>query len=118
MPRYGQRTTEESSAAGSEALRGAVVGGAKWGLLCGGLGIAGYFLSPIYRSLTVQFKVYIQMSGMTLGAWLEADRRLRAYEFAARRERKRVNDEAVWRRWEGMVEEEERKEVGRKQEKG
>lgn len=29
MPRYGQRTTEESSAAGSEALRGAVVGGAK-----------------------------------------------------------------------------------------
>ena len=58
------------------------------------------------------------MSGMTLGAWLEADRRLRAYEFAARRERKRINDEAVWRRWEGMVEEEERKEVGRKQEKG
>lgn len=58
------------------------------------------------------------MSGMTLGAWLEADRRLHAYEFAARRERKRVNDEAVWRRWEGMVEEEERKEVGRKQEKG
>lgn len=29
MPGHGQRTTEESSAAGSEALRGAIVGGAK-----------------------------------------------------------------------------------------
>ena len=29
MPRYGQKTDEEISRAGSEALRGAVVGGAK-----------------------------------------------------------------------------------------
>lgn len=29
MPRHGQRTTEEASAAGSEALKGAVVGAAK-----------------------------------------------------------------------------------------
>lgn len=58
------------------------------------------------------------MSGMTFGGWLEADRRLRAYEFAARREKKRLNDEATWKRWEGMVEEEERKEAIRKLEKG
>ena len=55
---------------------------------------------------------------MTMGSWLEADRRLRDYEFAARRERKRINDEAVWRRWEGMFEEQERKEIREKQEKG
>ncbi|CAD6572491.1 MAG: hypothetical protein ASARMPREDX12_005247 [Alectoria sarmentosa] len=93
MPR---RTEEETSAAGAEALRGAV----------------------IYRGLTVQFKVYIQLSGMTFGGWIEADRRLRAYEFHARREKKRQNDEAVWRRWEGMIEQQERREQEQKQEKG
>ncbi|CAD6578504.1 MAG: hypothetical protein ASARMPRED_008738 [Alectoria sarmentosa] len=103
MPR---RTEEETSAAGAEALRGAV-----WGLIAGGLG-------AIYRGLTVQFKVYIQLSGMTFGGWIEADRRLRAYEFHARREKKRQNDEAVWRRWEGMIEQQERREQEQKQEKG
>lgn len=52
---------------------------------------------------------------MTLGAWIEADRRLRAYELVARRERKRLNDEAVWKEWEGMVAQQERKEQKRKQ---
>ena len=54
---------------------------------------------------------------MTLGGWIEADRRLRAYEFVARRERKRLDDEAVWKRWEGMVAQQERKEQKRKQRK-
>ena len=58
------------------------------------------------------------MSGMTFGGWLEADRRLRAYEFSARREKKRQADEAVWKRWEGMVEEQERKEAAKRLEKG
>ena len=56
------------------------------------------------------------MSGMTLGGWLEADRRVRAYEFAARRERKRMGDEAVWRHWESMMQDEGRQEVTKKQE--
>lgn len=115
MPR---RTEEETSAAGAEASRGALVGAAKWGLIAGGLGFVGYFLSPIYRGLTIQFKVYIQLSGMTFGGWIEADRRLRAYEFRARREKKRQNDEAVWKRWEGMIEQQERREQEQKQEKG
>ena len=54
---------------------------------------------------------------MTVGGWIEADRRLRAYEFAARREKKRLDDEAVWKRWEGMVAQQERKEQKRKQKK-
>ena len=58
------------------------------------------------------------MSGMTFGGWLEADRRLRAYEFASRREKKRQADEAVWKRWEGMVEDQERKEAVKRLEKG
>lgn len=56
------------------------------------------FVNVVYR--------YIQLSGMMLGAMLEADSRLRAYEFYMRREKKRLADEAVWRRWEGLVEEE------------
>ena len=58
------------------------------------------------------------MSGMTFGGWLEADRRVRAYEFELRRQRKRLADEAVWRHWEGMVEDQERKEAVKRLEKG
>lgn len=54
---------------------------------------------------------------MTFGGWIEADRRLRAYEFRTRREKKRQNDEAVWKRWEGMIEQQERREQEQKQEK-
>lgn len=43
------------------------------------------------------------MSGMTLGGWIEADRRLRSYEFWRLRERRRENDEKVWREWERML---------------
>ena len=59
---------------------------------------------------------YIQLSGMTLGGWIEADRRLRAYEFRSRREKKRQNDEAVWKHWESMLEQQERREQEQKQE--
>ncbi|KAL8693660.1 MAG: hypothetical protein Q9218_001570 [Villophora microphyllina] len=105
-----RRSVEEQSAANSEALRGAVVGAAKFGLITFALGLAGTFLSPIYRNLTIQFKVYIQLSGMTLGGWIEADRRLRSYEFRAlsqRRREKLREDERVWQKWERLVEEEE-----------
>lgn len=91
------------------------------------LGVAGTFLSPIYRNLTIQFKVYLQLSGMTLGGWIEADRRVRAHEFRMldqRRREKLREDERVWRRWERLVEEEEEREkekgglVGKKGKKG
>ncbi|KAL8870679.1 MAG: hypothetical protein Q9174_003334 [Haloplaca sp. 1 TL-2023] len=113
MSRQNRRTAEEQDAANSEALRGAVVGAAKFGLVTLALGFAGTILSPIYRNLTIQFKVYIQMSGMTLGGWIEADRRLRSYEFRAlnaRRKEKLKEDEKVWKKWERLIEEEENKE--------
>ena len=47
---------------------------------------------------------------MVLGGMIGADRRLREYEFRARREKKRKQDEAVWKKWEGMVEEEAKRE--------
>lgn len=58
------------------------------------------------------------MSGMTFGGWLEADRRLRAHEFRVRREKKRLADEAVWKGWERMIENEERKAAEKRLEKG
>ncbi|KAL9600786.1 MAG: hypothetical protein Q9179_003099, partial [Wetmoreana sp. 5 TL-2023] len=87
-----------------------------FGLITFALGLAGTFLSPIYRNLTIQFKVFIQLSGMTLGGWIEADRRLRRYEFLAldaRRREKVREDERVWRKWERLVEEDERGKEGR-----
>ena len=87
-----------------------VVDNHKFGLVTLALGFAGTFFSPIYRNLTIQFKVYIQLSGMTLGGWIEADRRLRSYEFQAlnaRRKEKLREDEKVWKKWERLIEEEE-----------
>lgn len=103
-----RRTTSEQSAANSAALRGAAVGAAKFGTASLLLAVVGTLVSPLYRNLTIQFKVFLQLSGMTLGGWIEADRRLRGYEFWRLRERRRERDEAVWREWERRIQEGER----------
>lgn len=48
---------EEAVNASWAAGRGAAYGALKWGAVMGVLGGAGYALSPIYRGLTIQFKV-------------------------------------------------------------
>ncbi|MCJ1363257.1 hypothetical protein MMC16_002364 [Acarospora aff. strigata] len=104
-PHASLQRNEEANAAAWEAARGAVVGAAKWGAATALLGAAGYLLSPIYRGLTVQFKVFLQMSGMTIGSMIEADRRLRVYEATVRRNKKLARDAAVWERYEALYEE-------------
>ncbi|ERS95790.1 uncharacterized protein SPSK_04593 [Sporothrix schenckii 1099-18] len=79
---------DEANAAGWEAVRGAVYGATKYGVAMALLGGIGQAMSPIYRGLTIQFKVYIQMSGMVLGSMLEADSRLRMYEANVRHQRR------------------------------
>ncbi|CCU77443.1 unnamed protein product [Blumeria hordei] len=88
--------SEEANKAAWEGGKGAVAGAAKWGLSCAALGGVGYCISPIYRGLTVQFKVFLQMSGMILGACLEADHRIREYEVKVRMYKRMVRDQAVW----------------------
>ncbi|MCJ1393805.1 hypothetical protein MMC18_006681 [Xylographa bjoerkii] len=96
----------EANAAAAEAFKGAAVGAAKYGVPLALLAGAGWALSPVYRALTVQFKLFVQMAGMTLGGMVEADRRLREYERVVRRRKKSERDEAVWRRYEALLEEE------------
>lgn len=48
----------EANAAASAAARGAVFGATKWGIATAALGVVAYAASPLYRGLTVQFKVY------------------------------------------------------------
>lgn len=48
---------EEAANASWEATRGAVSGALKWGAGMAVLGGIGYAFSPVYRGLTVQFKV-------------------------------------------------------------
>lgn len=48
---------EEAADASWEASRGAIAGAAKWGLATAVLGGIGYAVSPVYRGLTIQFKV-------------------------------------------------------------
>ena len=48
------------------------------------------------------------MSGMTLGAVIEADHQVRAYEFRMQALKKMKADQKVWQEWQGLVEEEQR----------
>ncbi|CAG8962056.1 hypothetical protein HYALB_00010249 [Hymenoscyphus albidus] len=101
----GGLNNEDAQGAAWEGGRGAVIGAAKWGVVFGGLGGLGYAMSPIYRGLTIQFKVFIQMSGMIMGACLEADRRIREFEVRVRMQKRIMRDRAAWERYEREFEE-------------
>jgi len=99
--RHGQLATDdEYNQAGWQGFLGGMNGAAKWGIYSGILAGAGYYFSPVYRNLTFQFKVYLQMSGMTIGGCIEAERRVREYERRAMRMRKIKKDAEVWRMYE------------------
>ncbi|KAI5820049.1 hypothetical protein BZA77DRAFT_126003 [Pyronema omphalodes] len=80
--------TAAADAAAWEAVRGAGVGLVKWGIVSAIAAVGLNFASPIFRNLTIQFKVYLWMCPSTLGSMMEADWRLRRYEAAIRRELK------------------------------
>jgi hypothetical protein len=60
------KSEQEVNEAYSEALRGGVVGASKWGLVAALAGAAAFAVSPVYRGLTVQFKVYALMNSASL----------------------------------------------------
>lgn len=57
MPTQAQMKSEEANAAAWESAKGAVIGAAKFGVPALFLGAAGWIWSPVYRGLTIQFKV-------------------------------------------------------------
>lgn len=59
MPR-GALDSEDVRRAQMEAVRGAGTGALKWGAAAAVLGGLGYAMSPVYRGLTIQFKVYVE----------------------------------------------------------
>ncbi|EFX05967.1 imidazoleglycerol-phosphate dehydratase [Grosmannia clavigera kw1407] len=85
---------EEAAEAAWEAMHGAGYGMVKYGAAMGVLAGFGHALSPIYRGLTIQFKVYLQMSGMVLGAMLEAEHRMRLFEARMRLQRRMQRQQA------------------------
>ena len=75
----------------SIAARGFAVGVARFG--CISL-IAHILLSrihPVYRGLTVQFKVFIQLSAVTLGGCIFAEKRVTEYNDYIRRRNRALN---------------------------
>jgi hypothetical protein len=43
---------------------------------------------------------FLQMSGMTIGSMIEADRRLRTHELSMRMHKRIARDAEIWRRYE------------------
>ncbi|TAQ85062.1 hypothetical protein B7494_g6619 [Chlorociboria aeruginascens] len=109
MRHSGGLRNEEAHIAAREATRGALIGAAKWGLFGVIVGGTGYALSPVYRSLTVQFKVFIQMGFMVMGSSIEADHRMRLYEAQVRMQKRRMRDQATWDKYEEEYKEEPKK---------
>ncbi|KAI4720689.1 hypothetical protein E4T48_03100 [Aureobasidium sp. EXF-10727] len=97
---HGKLDSEETNAAAWQATRGAVTGAARWGIYSAVAAGIAYAYSPVYRGLTVQFKVFLQMSGMIFGSVVEADERLRIYGDQSRRQKVMARDAAVWRKYE------------------
>ncbi|MCJ1331450.1 hypothetical protein MMC10_008140 [Thelotrema lepadinum] len=79
------RNDSEANAAASHALRGATVGACKYASPAILLSLAGHVMSPVYRGLTIQFKVFLVLSGAIVGGAVEGDRRLREYEAERRK---------------------------------
>ncbi|KAH8663910.1 hypothetical protein BX600DRAFT_286285 [Xylariales sp. PMI_506] len=100
MKAHDALNSEEAKGAQRQAVRGAGYGALKWGLATAVLGGLGYAFSPVYRGLTIQFKVYLQMSGMVFGGMLEADAKVREYEARLRMDRQIARDRAMWETFE------------------
>ncbi|EGY18134.1 hypothetical protein HYQ45_012388 [Verticillium longisporum] len=109
MPSHSPLQTTEANEAAWEATRGAVAGAARWGLVAAVFGGAAQYFSPLYRGMTIQFKIYIQMSGMVFGSMIEADSRLREYEARMRMQRRILRDRAKWKEFEDSYAEPEPK---------
>ncbi|KAI2643236.1 hypothetical protein GGS21DRAFT_495401 [Xylaria nigripes] len=95
MPRSALDSAEAKQAQ-MEALRGAGYGAMRWGAAFACLAGLGYAMSPVYRGLTVQFKVYVQMSGMILGGMIEAESSMHRFEQHMRMQRMIARDRAMW----------------------
>ncbi|OHE97776.1 hypothetical protein CORC01_06981 [Colletotrichum orchidophilum] len=100
MASHDKMKSAEADDAAWEATRGAFVGAARWGAGAAVLGAFAYKFSPLYKGLTIQFKIYMQMSAMVLGSMLEADNRLREYEARVRLQKRILRDRAKWERFE------------------
>lgn len=100
MPLHELATEEERNAASWQGVLGGINGAARWGFYSAVIAGAAFYFSPVYRGLTLQFKIYLQMSGMTIGGCVEAERRMREHEQRTRRMRKIRRDAEVWRRYE------------------
>ncbi|KAH6686319.1 hypothetical protein F5X68DRAFT_262119 [Plectosphaerella plurivora] len=100
MMSHDKTRSAEADDAAWEATKGAFVGAARWGAGAAVVGLLGYKFSPVYRGLTFQFKVYLQMCGMVVGSMLESDHSLRRYEERVRMERRIARDRAKWQRYE------------------
>lgn len=64
---------DHADLAARQAVYGALTGAAQWGLASAVGAVGLFYASPLFRSLTIQFRIYIWMCPTTLGAMLEAD---------------------------------------------
>jgi hypothetical protein len=79
------------------AARGFAVGAARFGCISLITHILLSRFHPVYRGLTIQFKVFVQISAMTLGGCIFAEKRVTEYnDFVRRRNRALDRSRRAW----------------------
>ncbi|RMD42816.1 hypothetical protein DV735_g2303, partial [Chaetothyriales sp. CBS 134920] len=70
------------------AVKGFLAGAGRFGAISILTHLALHRTHPIYRGLTLQFKVFLQLSAMMLGGYVFADKRVTEYNDAVRAKRR------------------------------
>ena len=81
-------------ALGPIASQGFASGALRFGSISIASHIALNNLHPVYRGLTIQFKVFIQLSAMTLGGCIFAEKRVSEYNDMVRRQNRALERSA------------------------
>ena len=96
-PSSAQKDNQPPAALTAIAARGFAVGAARFGCISLVAHILLSRIHPVYRGLTVQFKTFIQLSTMTLGGCIFAEKRVTEYnDYIRRRNRSLDRSARAW----------------------
>ena len=96
-PSSAQKDIQPPAALTAIAARGFAVGAARFGCISLVAHILLSRIHPVYRGLTVQFKTFIQLSTMTLGGCIFAEKRVTEYnDYIRRRNRSLDRSARAW----------------------
>lgn len=96
----------------SEGFRGFMSGALRYSSISIALHLVLNRMSPVYRGLTIQFKIFLQLAAITLGGCICASRRVSDFNETIRRQQRSLErSQQIWSQEREMRAEMERREL-------